>query len=187
MNIYSKRDLARIFGQVGNNVQIDKSVHLVSPKNITIGSNVRIDSWCFLSANSGIDIGNHVHIAHGAYLFGGGGRIVVEDFCGISLRATLFTASDDFVGGWLTGPTVPEKYRNVRNGPIVLRKHVVIGAGAVVFPGVTINYGATVGALTLVNKDVPEFVVVAGVPLKIVCNRNKERLQKLEKEFLAEK
>jgi acetyltransferase-like isoleucine patch superfamily enzyme len=35
-------------------------------------------------------------------------------------------------------------------------------------PGVTIGNGSIVGACSLVTKDVPSWVIVAGVPAKIV-------------------
>ena len=186
MECFSKEELHELFGRVGENVQVDKSVHLVSPKNITIGSNVRIDSWSFLSANKGIEIGNHVHIAHGAYLFGGGGTITIGDFCGVSLRASLFTSTDDFIDGWMTGPTVPDEYRKVKNEPIVMGKHAVVGAGAVVMPGVSLGTGCMVGAMSLVNMSVPDYAVVVGSPAKVMRWRNRERLMKLEKMFHAE-
>jgi acetyltransferase-like isoleucine patch superfamily enzyme len=48
-------------------------------------------------------------------------------------------------------------------GPTV-RRFAVIGAGAMVFPGVEIGEGAVVGAMTLVRKDVPPRTVLVGVP-----------------------
>lgn len=39
-----------------------------------------------------------------------------------------------------------------------------IGAGAIILPGVTIGNGSVVAAGALVNKDVPDNVMVAGVP-----------------------
>lgn len=43
-----------------------------------------------------------------------------------------------------------------------------IGAGAVVIPGVKIGKWCTIGAGAVVIKDVPDNVVVAGVPAKVI-------------------
>jgi acetyltransferase-like isoleucine patch superfamily enzyme len=48
-------------------------------------------------------------------------------------------------------------------GPTI-RRFAVIGAGAMIFPGVEIGEGAVVGAMTLVRDDVPAGKVVVGVP-----------------------
>ena len=45
---------------------------------------------------------------------------------------------------------------------------VYIGAGAIILGGVTIGSGSTVGAGSVVTKSVPERVVVAGNPAKVI-------------------
>jgi acetyltransferase-like isoleucine patch superfamily enzyme len=51
---------------------------------------------------------------------------------------------------------------------VVIEDDVWIGAKASILPGVRIGRGAIVGTGAVVNKDVPPFTVVAGVPAKIV-------------------
>jgi acetyltransferase-like isoleucine patch superfamily enzyme len=51
--------------------------------------------------------------------------------------------------------------------PIVIEPDVWIGAGATVTPGVTIGYGAVIGARTVVAKDVPPLTVVTGTSLVV--------------------
>lgn len=45
---------------------------------------------------------------------------------------------------------------------------VEIGSYAVILGGVRVGAGATIGALSLVNKDVPAHTVVAGIPAKVI-------------------
>ena len=54
-----------------------------------------------------------------------------------------------------------------KKGPVTLRKNCRIGAHSVVMPDVTVGENAVVGAMSLVNKDVPDNAVVMGVPAKI--------------------
>lgn len=184
MNYYYSTEELKFLGSCGDNVRIDKSVLFISPQNIHIGSNVRIDSWCFLSGSCGIKIGNNVHIAHSTHLAGSGAMITINDFCGISARVNIFTATDDYTEGYLTNPTIPDEYKKVKTGPVILEKHAIVGCGSVVMPGCIVKEGASVGALSFVNKNIPAFTVVSGNPLRVVCKRNKERLLEMERKFL---
>jgi len=98
---------------------------------------------------------------------------------------SLYTVSDDFVEGHLTNPTVPEEYRRVRRGPVRLGRHALVGSGSVVLPGVTMEYGAAAGALTLVKKSVPACAIVAGNPAIVLRKRrSRELLQEREGSYL---
>jgi galactoside O-acetyltransferase len=86
----------------------------------------------------------------------------------------------------MSNPTVPLEYRKVRSGDVVLKKHALVGSGSVIMPSVTLGIGASVGALSFVNRDVPEFAIVAGTPARIIGQRNR-RILDLERKFLADK
>ncbi len=181
---YSSDELRAMFASVGDNVNVHRSVLMFSPSSIHIGSNVRIDCFSLLSAGKdGIYIGDHVHIAAGVYLFGSGGRIVLESFCGLAARVAVYTGNDDYKDGFLTGPTVPMKFRKLRQGDVILRRHVIVGAGSILLPGVTVGLAASIGALTLVHKPVVDFAVVAGTPFRVIGERNRRILEN-EKELL---
>jgi len=174
------------FGRLGTNVTIHPTAVFFNPENVFLGNNVRIDCFCLLSAGpEGIHVGNNIHLAAGVYIFGGGGKVLLENFCNLSSRVAVYTASDDYSEGYLTNPTVPEKYKKVRRGPVVLRRHALVGSGSVIMPGVELGVGASVGALSFVNKSVGDFQIVSGKPLKVIGTRG-QRLLDLEKEYLNE-
>lgn len=50
----------------------------------------------------------------------------------------------------------------------VIKKNVQIGAGAVILGGITVGENSTIGANSVVTKDVPANSIVAGVPFKII-------------------
>ena len=52
--------------------------------------------------------------------------------------------------------------------PIVIEDKVWIGINSTILPGVTIGYGAIVGAGSVVTKDVPAMTIVAGNPARII-------------------
>jgi len=55
-----------------------------------------------------------------------------------------------------------------KRGKVVLKKNCKIGANSVIMPGITIGENSIVGALSFVNKDVPDNVVAIGCPAKVI-------------------
>lgn len=55
-----------------------------------------------------------------------------------------------------------------RVGPVQIGRNVTIGANCTILPGVVIGDGATVSAMSLVNKDVPPGAKVGGVPIRLL-------------------
>ncbi len=51
---------------------------------------------------------------------------------------------------------------------ITIKDNVWIGANSVICGGVTIGEGSVIGAGSVVNKDIPDHVVAAGVPCKVI-------------------
>ncbi|TDM12594.1 acyltransferase [Macrococcus lamae] len=54
-----------------------------------------------------------------------------------------------------------------RTGDILIGDEVMVGANAIVLPGVTIGDGAVIGAGSVVSKDVPAGAFACGCPLQI--------------------
>jgi dTDP-4-amino-4,6-dideoxy-D-glucose acyltransferase len=185
-SIYSEQELREMgLKSVGKNTKISRKCSIYMPEKISIGDNTRIDDFCCLvGGEKGINIGSNVHIAHYC-LLGGTGGITIKDFAGVSSRTALYSATDDYLGSSLTGPTIPKKYLNVTKGEIVLNKHVIIGTNSTVLPNVTIGEGSAVGAHSLVTKSLAPWGVYVGVPVKRIKDRKKDLLL-LEEAFLKE-
>ena len=109
---------------------------------IKIGSNCGMTGSKIIAAES-IEIGNRVMI-------GANSAIVDTDF----------------------HPLDPlERQRDVLNGkhrPVVIENDVFIGMDSIILKGVTIGEGSVIGAGSVVTKDVPSGVIVAGNPVKIL-------------------
>ena len=60
--------------------------------------------------------------------------------------------------------------------PVVISDFAKLYTGCTILPGVTVGRQALVGAESLVTKDVPENMLVAGVPAKPVRPRNTQGL-----------
>ena len=83
----------------------------------------------------------------------------------------------------MTNPTIPEKYKNIIYGKVIIKKHSIIGSGTTILPNVTLEEGTSVGANSLVNKSTEPWGIYIGSPIRRLKDRKKDLL-KLEKEFL---
>lgn len=177
-SFYSNEELLELgFKNIGSNVKISRKSSIYTPGEIIIGDNVRIDDFCILSGS--ITIGSFVHISAYTALYGRYG-VVLEDFVTVSGRVLIYSQSDDYSGEFMTNPMVPEEYTNVTGGRVYLKKHSIVAAGSVVFPGITIGEGAAVGAMSLVNKNLDGWFIYAGIPARQIKERKKNIIE-LEK------
>lgn len=172
------------FASVGENVMLSDKASFYNCCRIHIGSNVRIDDFCVLAAgDGGIFLGDFVHVAVGCSLIGAG-RITMSDFSGLSSRVAIYSSSDDYSGVSLTNPTVPAEFKNVFSADVFLGRHVIVGTGSVLLPGIRLEDGVAVGALSLVVRDCDAFGIYAGNPAKRIKDRKQDLLE-LEKKFYA--
>ena len=187
MAILSRIELDALgFRSVGDNVHISDRASFYGAGRISIGNNTRIDDFCVLSAGEGgIFIGEYVHISVYASLIGSA-EIVISDFCRVSSRSSIYSSSDDYSGNFMTNPTVPIEYTNVDHADVFLGRHVLVGSGSIILPGVTLEEGVAVGALSLVNRNCEAFGIYAGNPARRIKERKRDLLD-LEKRFLANK
>ncbi len=54
-------------------------------------------------------------------------------------------------------------------GKVIIEDNVFIGVNSIILPGVKIGKNSIIAAGSVVTKDVPDNVVVAGNPIKIIC------------------
>ena len=170
------------FRRCGADVTIFPWVRVVSPETISMGDSVIIDDFVLLMGGEETRIGSFVHLASFAS-FVGGGRLVVEDFAGISSGCRVYTGNDDYLGGCLTGPTVPSPFRVAQRSFVHVGRHAVVGANTVVLPKVTIGEGCAIGANSLVKSDCEPWTVYVGSPARPVRPRRRDRILELEAEL----
>lgn len=173
------------FKSIGKNVKISRNSTIIGQENISIGDNSRIDDYCMLVASGTgyISIGSNVHIA-GYCLLSGGSGIVMEDYSGISHGVKVYSRTDDYSGEYLTNPTVPECFTGGDRGAVTIKKHAIVGSGSVILPNLTIGEGVSVGAQSLITKDLEPWFVYFGCPVKKLKPRKKALLELEEKHNL---
>ncbi len=123
--------------------RIGRDVTLLSINRLYIGSNVYIAKGCWINAIGGVNIGNEVVL---------------------SPYVVIASSNHGF------------KFDSVQKGgahlsPIVINIGSWIASHAVISAGVVVGKGNIVGANSVVTKNTPDNVLVAGVPAKIIKNR----------------
>lgn len=109
-----------------------------SYKNVYLGKNAEFRAGCLLIARDKIIIGENSTLAYGT---------------------TILTSADP------NGPyNALAALYPYRKAPVVIGDNVWIGANVTILPGVTIGDFVVVAAGSVVTKDVPSGVLVAGVP-----------------------
>lgn len=184
MAFLSKASLSTMgFDQLGVDVKISDRASIYNPELMRIGDHARIDDFCVLSGR--VVIGRNVHIAIFCNVAGGELGVTLEDFAGLAYGCHVFTQSDDYTGRTLTNPTVPDRYKRETKSPVLIKRHSIVGAGSLVFPGVTLEEGTAVGALSMVTKSTEPWSVYFGIPAKRVKAR-KQDLLTLEQQYIRE-
>jgi len=109
--------------------------------NIILHKNSEINDGCYLLAKAKIELGNNSTLAY---------------------RVTVLTAADPNGPYNALSALYPAKLE-----PVIIGNDVWVGANSTILPGVTIGDFSVVAAGSVVTKDVPSGVLVAGVPAQI--------------------
>jgi galactoside O-acetyltransferase len=157
---------------LGKNVLIDVGVFLYGTKNISIKDYTWIDTNVRLEANLGrIEIGSRVHVAANV-IIGAREPVIIGDFAAIAAGAKIYANSEvPLPGLHMSGPMIPEEHKSFKSKSITLGKDSVVGANAVLLPGANLGEGSIVGALSLLNKSVPDWEIWTGAPAKKAADR----------------
>lgn len=130
---------------------VPDTVRVFAPLNINYGPGVRFGNDCFLN--------------FGCTLLSIGG-ITIEDDVFIGPQCVLATEYH---------PEEPTTRHTLLTKPIVVKRNAWLGANVTVLAGVTIGENAIVAAGSVVTKDVPDNMVVAGSPARVVRPINPEK------------
>lgn len=114
-------------------------------------------------------------------------KLKIGNFCSIAGNVTFILAGEHRMNTISTYPFITKIIDSKKSeaggkGDIIIGDDVWIGHGTIVLSGVNIGQGAIIAAGSIVNKDVPAYAVVGGVPAKVIKYRfQKEIIDKLIK------
>lgn len=127
-----------------------------------VGKNVEIFTPS-IQGNFNLIIGDNVFLGHETLIFGAqGSTITIENYAKIGSRVILVTGSHTFS---LDGPCIegPGIFKDIR-----IESGAVVSTNSIVLPGKTVGEKAHVAAGSIVTKDVPPMVRVAGIPARVI-------------------
>ena len=130
----------KLFGNCGENLSIRAPFYCDYGKNTYIGKNVYFNFNCIILDVCKVEIGDFTLFAPGVQ---------------------ILTACH---------PTDPKtRLAGLEYGkPIKIGRNVWVGANALILPGVTIGDNCTVGAGSIVNKNIPDNSIAVGNPCKVI-------------------
>ncbi|WP_370203414.1 acyltransferase [Alloalcanivorax venustensis] len=171
------------FKAIGESVKVSDKASIYNPETIVLGDHSRIDDFCIVSGK--VSIGRYCHLTPMCLIAGGSPGITFADFCTLAYGVKVFAQSDDYSGKTMVNSLVPARFKNEYLAEVVLERQVIVGAGSIIFPGVTVREGCSVGAMTLVNKSTQPWGIYAGNPARRIKDRKQDLLE-LEAQFLKE-
>ena len=137
----------------------------------SFGTNSEFRPGSYAEACSKISIGANVVIRSGSFLFAdpspNGGSIIIEDKVLIGPGVHIYTNNHYFADTCV--PIFDQGYPTPTvNNSVHLLAGCWIGAGSIILPGVSVGRNSVIGAGSVVTKSIPEFVVVAGNPARVL-------------------
>lgn len=181
----------RLLGACGKGCVFGYGVVLRHPHKIRLGDNCIVDDGVLLDAkgagNEGITVGKEVFLGRNSILSCKNGDIYLGDRVNIGFNSEVFSGSRVLIesDGLLAAYTyvVGGGHRfedagravldqdHVSEG-IILRRGVWLGAGVKVMDGAEIGANTIVGAGAVVTRSLPENVIAAGLPARVLRSRS---------------
>jgi acetyltransferase-like isoleucine patch superfamily enzyme len=165
---------------IGQGTTIKERTIINAFRSVFIGNHVIIDRDVFIggmqSEQSALKVGNQSVILFRSYL-NTTRRIILGNNVGIGGYCLIFTHS-----AWqnvLEGN--PYKFADVE-----IKDNSWLPWNVTVLPGVTIEKDATIGSGSTVTKSIPQSVFAAGVPAKVIRQKNRGQLSLEEKKLILE-
>ena len=136
----------------GYNCRIDAYTETNSKQVINIGKNVQINDYVHIGAVESIEIQDNVLIAS---------KVFITDH-----------NHGNYSGENQDSPESIPHDRPIYSKPVKIEKNVWLGEFVSVLSGVTIGEGSIIGAMSVVNKDIPPFTIAVGCLAKVIKKYN---------------
>jgi putative colanic acid biosynthesis acetyltransferase WcaF len=128
--------------------------------NAKVGKGVHVYPKVQIWAPWNLELGDHCGIGNGVNLYSQD-KISIGRKSVISQGVQICTGTHDY-----TKSGFP-----LQTKPIVIGDNVWVASDAFIHPGITIGDGVVVGARSVVNKDMPKWMVCSGHPCKPIKER----------------
>lgn len=156
-------------------IEDNAEINCLSEQNIVLGNRVTIGKHAIIrpsniyggAIGAGLKVGDHSNIGPYSYI-GCSGKITIGNNVMISPRVSIYAENHVF-----DDANIPMKEQGVTQSAVTIEDDCWIAANSIILAGVTIGKGSVIAAGSVVTKSVPPYSVVAGVPAKVIKQRNK--------------
>tara|TARA_Y200000002_G_scaffold373638_1_gene373084 strand:- start:420 stop:1001 length:582 start_codon:yes stop_codon:yes gene_type:complete len=145
--------------------------HSFGKNKVIVGEKSKIHPTTIFRQGERIIIGKGCLINHNNVFQAGksDSKIVLGDFVQTGPNVMFFAFNHG-----IEDMKIPMIQQDYYDADIIVEDDVWIGAGSIINAGVRIGAGTVIGAGSVVTKDIPSNSIAAGVPAKIIKNRNKD-------------
>lgn len=136
-------EVNKLLSKVTGN-EIDNSTHISLPFYTDFGKHIKFGKDIFINQNvTFVDLGG----------------IYIEDNVLIGPMSRIITVNH---------LVNPDERRGIEVKPVTIKKNAWLGANVTILPGVVVGENSIVSADSTVTKDVPDNVIVAGTPARVL-------------------
>lgn len=133
------------------------------------GGRIRIGRWVWIGRNNAIR-------CHEGELYIGDNTIFGTDntvncYAGVYIGPECLFADSVYIVDFdhnYWDPVISIRSQGITKKPIRLEGDIWVGEKVTILRGVTVGRGSVIGAMSLVNRDVPPYAVVGGVPARVI-------------------
>ena len=157
------RMLAPLYQQRGHGSVIHRSVRMDTPpyRRFALGRHSVVESFaCINNAVGDVVIGDYTRVGlHNTII----GPVTIGSHVNLAQGITVTALNHNF-----DRPDLRIDEQGVSTKAVIIDDDVWIGANAVVLPGVHVGTHSVIAAGAVVNRDVPPYSLVGGVPAKVI-------------------
>ena len=165
--------MRRRFAGWGPKSRIEPHAKLIAPHLVLVGRHVHICEHAWLNAcddrgdgNPTLSIGDGTYIGRFAHINAWRDVVIGNN---VLIADRVFISDSEHIHTDLDIPII--RQGDAYKGAVLIQDGCWLGVGCVILPGISIGRNAIIGANAVVTKSVPDFAVVAGVPAKIIRQR----------------
>lgn len=175
---------SKLFIKSGYPILIGRRSRIVHPSNMIFGHHIWLKDDVSITANGPMQIGNDFVVGEGTALWSDtkgleiGNDVGLGKFCYIAqLGGKIRIGNHVLIADSVRMYSLSHRFEDVKTNiinqgykesTIMIQDNVWIGSGVVIYNNSHIGTGSVIGAHTVVNKDVPSYVVFAGNPGKVI-------------------
>jgi acetyltransferase-like isoleucine patch superfamily enzyme len=181
----------KLFNQIGSGAILGPNMTLRCPGRISIGNgftadgNVVLDAkgdgsaikfgnavfsgknTIFSCASAIIKTGDEISIGPHSYIRASRGDVHLGSYITIGAQTVIISGNPGY-----KNLEIPMMKQDGEAKGITIGDDVWMGVGVRIIDGVKVGSGSIIGAGAVVNKDLPDYAIAAGVPAKVIGSRN---------------